>query len=50
MVQMRDMWAEQIESALAGKKSAKQALDDTVARGPSAAPVSEDGEPLTRRR
>jgi sn-glycerol 3-phosphate transport system substrate-binding protein len=33
MVQMRDMWAEEIESALAGKKTAKQALDDAVARG-----------------
>ncbi|HEX4894371.1 MAG TPA: sn-glycerol-3-phosphate ABC transporter substrate-binding protein UgpB [Hyphomicrobiaceae bacterium] len=33
MVQMRDMWAEEIEAALAGKKSAKQALDDAVARG-----------------
>jgi sn-glycerol 3-phosphate transport system substrate-binding protein len=27
------MWAEEIEAALAGKKSAKQALDDAVARG-----------------
>ena len=33
MVQMRDMWAEEFESALAGKKTAKQALDDAVARG-----------------
>jgi sn-glycerol 3-phosphate transport system substrate-binding protein len=33
MVQLRDMWAEEIEAALAGKKSAKQALDDAVARG-----------------
>jgi sn-glycerol 3-phosphate transport system substrate-binding protein len=33
MVQMRDMWAEEIESALAGKKTAKQALDDAVTRG-----------------
>lgn len=33
MVQLRDVWAEEIESALAGKKSAKQALDDAVARG-----------------
>lgn len=33
MVQMRDDWAEEIEAALAGKKSAKQALDDAVARG-----------------
>lgn len=33
MVQMRDMWAEEIEAALAGKKTAKQALDDAVARG-----------------
>lgn len=33
MVQMRDMWAEEIESALAGKKTAKQALDDAVSRG-----------------
>jgi sn-glycerol 3-phosphate transport system substrate-binding protein len=33
MVQMRDVWAEEIESALAGKKSAKEALDAAVARG-----------------
>ena len=33
MVQMRDMWAEEIEAALNGTKSVKQALDDAVARG-----------------
>ena len=33
MVQMRDMWAEEIEAALAGTKAPKQALDDAVARG-----------------
>jgi len=33
MVQMRDVWAEEIEAALAGKKSAKDALDAAVARG-----------------
>ena len=33
MVQMRDDWSEEIEAALAGKKSAKQALDDAVTRG-----------------
>ncbi len=33
MVQMRDVWSEEIEQALAGKKTAKQALDDAVARG-----------------
>jgi sn-glycerol 3-phosphate transport system substrate-binding protein len=33
MVQLRDVWAEELEAALAGKKSAKQALDDAVARG-----------------
>src|SRR5215467_2523941 len=33
MVQLRDVWCEEIEAALAGKKSAKQALDDAVARG-----------------
>ena len=33
MVQMRDMWAEEIEAALAGTKTAKQALDDAVTRG-----------------
>jgi sn-glycerol 3-phosphate transport system substrate-binding protein len=33
MVQMRDMWAEEFEAALGGKKTAKQALDDAVARG-----------------
>jgi sn-glycerol 3-phosphate transport system substrate-binding protein len=33
MVQMRDVWAEEIEGALAGKKTAQQALDDAVKRG-----------------
>lgn len=33
LVQIRDIWAEEIEAALAGKKTAKQALDDSVARG-----------------
>jgi sn-glycerol 3-phosphate transport system substrate-binding protein len=33
MVQMRDVWAEEMEAALAGKKSAKEALDAAVARG-----------------
>lgn len=33
MVQMRDMWAEEIEAALAGKKTAKEALDSAVSRG-----------------
>src|SRR6267154_3030586 len=33
MVQLRDVWAEEIESALAGKKSAKDALDAAVSRG-----------------
>src|SRR6202158_2204108 len=33
MVQMRDVWAEEIEAALAGKKSAKDALDAAVSRG-----------------
>jgi sn-glycerol 3-phosphate transport system substrate-binding protein len=33
MVQMRDMWSEEIENALAGKKSPQQALDDAVSRG-----------------
>jgi sn-glycerol 3-phosphate transport system substrate-binding protein len=33
MVQLRDIWAEEIESALAGKKTAKQALDTAVQRG-----------------
>jgi sn-glycerol 3-phosphate transport system substrate-binding protein len=33
MVQMRDVWAEEIEAALAGKKTAKQALDTAVERG-----------------
>ena len=33
MVQLRDVWAEEIESALAGNKPAKAALDDAVARG-----------------
>jgi sn-glycerol 3-phosphate transport system substrate-binding protein len=33
MVQLRDVWAEEIEAALAGKKTAKQALDDAASRG-----------------
>jgi sn-glycerol 3-phosphate transport system substrate-binding protein len=33
MVQLREVWAEEIEAALAGKKTAKQALDAAVARG-----------------
>jgi sn-glycerol 3-phosphate transport system substrate-binding protein len=33
MVQLRDVWSEEIEQALAGKKTAKQALDEAVARG-----------------
>jgi sn-glycerol 3-phosphate transport system substrate-binding protein len=33
MVQLRDVWAEEIEAALAGKKSAKEALDAAVSRG-----------------
>jgi sn-glycerol 3-phosphate transport system substrate-binding protein len=33
MVQLRDVWAEEIEAALAGKKSAKDALDAAVQRG-----------------
>jgi sn-glycerol 3-phosphate transport system substrate-binding protein len=33
MVQMRDIWAEELESALAGQKTAKDALDSAVSRG-----------------
>jgi sn-glycerol 3-phosphate transport system substrate-binding protein len=33
MVQMRDVWSEEIEAALAGKKSAKDALDAAVSHG-----------------
>jgi sn-glycerol 3-phosphate transport system substrate-binding protein len=33
MVQMRDVWAEEIEEALAGKKTAQVALDTAVQRG-----------------
>jgi sn-glycerol 3-phosphate transport system substrate-binding protein len=33
MVQMRDMWSEEIEAALAGQKSAQEALDTAVERG-----------------
>jgi len=33
MVQLRDVWSEEIELALAGKKTAKQALDAAVERG-----------------
>jgi sn-glycerol 3-phosphate transport system substrate-binding protein len=33
MVQLRDVWAEEFEAALSGKKTAKQALDDAASRG-----------------
>ncbi len=33
LVQIRDIWAEEIEQALAGKKSSKAALDTAVERG-----------------
>jgi sn-glycerol 3-phosphate transport system substrate-binding protein len=33
MVQLRDVWAEEIEAALAGQKSPKDALDAAVTRG-----------------
>lgn len=33
MVQLREAWAEEIEAALAGEKSAKEALDRAVERG-----------------
>jgi sn-glycerol 3-phosphate transport system substrate-binding protein len=33
MVQMRDMWSEEIEAALQGSKPPQKALDDAVARG-----------------
>ncbi|MBI3707569.1 MAG: sn-glycerol-3-phosphate ABC transporter substrate-binding protein UgpB [Proteobacteria bacterium] len=33
MVQLRDIWSEELESAFAGKKSAKEALDTAVERG-----------------
>ncbi len=33
MVQLRDIWSEEIEAALAGQKSAKDALDTAVSRG-----------------
>jgi sn-glycerol 3-phosphate transport system substrate-binding protein len=33
MVQLRDLWSEEIELALAGKKTAKEALDTAVQRG-----------------
>jgi sn-glycerol 3-phosphate transport system substrate-binding protein len=33
MAQLRDVWSEEIEAALAGQKSAKDALDAAVARG-----------------
>jgi sn-glycerol 3-phosphate transport system substrate-binding protein len=33
MVQLRDIWAEEFEAALAGKKNAKEAMDAAVARG-----------------
>lgn len=33
MVQLRDVWAEEIEGALQGQKTAKEALDNAVTRG-----------------
>jgi sn-glycerol 3-phosphate transport system substrate-binding protein len=33
MVQMRDLWAEEMEAALGGQKTAQQALDAAVSRG-----------------
>lgn len=33
MVQMRDLWSEELEAALNGQKTAQQALDAAVARG-----------------
>ncbi|MGL4322807.1 MAG: sn-glycerol-3-phosphate ABC transporter substrate-binding protein UgpB [Beijerinckiaceae bacterium] len=33
LVQIRDVWAEEIEGALAGKKTAKEAMDAAVERG-----------------
>ena len=33
MVQMRDVWAEEMEAALGGQKTAQAALDSAVARG-----------------
>lgn len=33
MVQLRDVWSEELEAALGGKKSAKEALDAAVSRG-----------------
>jgi len=36
LVQIRDMWAEEIEQALTGKKSPQAAIDDAVARGNAA--------------
>src|SRR5512143_1805699 len=33
MVQMRDVWAEEIEAARAGQQPAKEALDSAVSRG-----------------
>jgi sn-glycerol 3-phosphate transport system substrate-binding protein len=33
MVQMRDLWAEEIEAALSGQKPVKAALDAAVERG-----------------
>ncbi|MDJ1159511.1 sn-glycerol-3-phosphate ABC transporter substrate-binding protein UgpB [Chelatococcus sp. SYSU_G07232] len=33
MVQLRDLWAEEIEAALSGQKTAKDALDSAVSRG-----------------
>jgi sn-glycerol 3-phosphate transport system substrate-binding protein len=33
MAQLRDVWSEEMEAALAGRKSAKDALDAAVARG-----------------
>ena len=48
MVQLRDVWAEEIEQALAGKKTAKQALDAAVGpRQRDAAAVRKNRRALT---
>ena len=45
MVQMRDVWAEEMEAALAGKKTAQEALDAAVAqRQCDVADVRKDGK------
>ena len=47
MVQIRDVIAEELEAAFAGKKPAKAALDDAVARGNALLRQFAEEDPIT---